>query len=625
MVKHHSLLLLGRAWIILVVVIVVHGCATSAPERDADAGEAADNTFLGVSAKPAQVTATAAVAAQENRVDSDSEGLDLILAARYGHENVVRILLDRGAAIDRQDELGNSALIAVAAEPHTAILKLLLKRGADVHLTTNDGTTALMNAAASGHLKHVKLLLRAGADLERRNRKGETALVYAIKFGQTAVLDYLLAQGADPNLYSQDELKDHSGLTPLMYAAQYGVPRDAAPGIVRSLLAHGADPKLVRDNGDTALTMASRNGYRAIARLLQQAGARDESPYASLSAEDALLKAIKLNDVGKVRELLETAADPNYRDTLTGITPLLAAAYYGNTAVVRALIEHDAEIDNVPWGLREERISASSVPVQERDLMRAAARGDSALITAIREEHDAVAQLLLEKGADALLPNRRAETPGLFAARKGNSAVMRALLTRGLDPDLAQSDQLLDYFVSSIVKKEKLRALLIEAAGNGHAETTAVLLESGADPDVQDEEGRTALFWAASQGFAATVNVLLEHGASPDIKNDQGMTPLMTAAKSGLQRVVSALLAHQAAVNIREDSEQSHENEGSGMTALAYAVRGGHTDIVGLLLEQGADPMVRNADGRTALDIARDNGYADIVQLLDRQLAASPF
>ncbi|MFQ5488688.1 MAG: ankyrin repeat domain-containing protein [Gammaproteobacteria bacterium] len=623
MVKHHSLLLLGRVWIILVMIILVHGCASTAPVGE----EAADSGFLAIPStagtERAATPVLASTPAQED--ETDSEGLDLILAARYGHDNVVRILLNRGVDIDRQDELGNSALIAVAAEPHTAILKLLLKRGADVHLATNDGTTALMNAAASGRLAHVRLLLRADADMERRNHRGETALVYAVKFGQGGVLNYLLAQGADPNLYSQDTLKAHDGQTPLMYAAQYGALQGANPTMVRSLLAHGADPTLVRNNGDTALTIASRNGYQAIVDLLRQAGARDERPYASLSAEDALLKAIKLNDTGKVQELLETAADPNYRDTLSGTTPLLAAAYYGNVAVIRALIEHDAEIDNIPWGLREERINASSVPVQERDLMRAAARGDSALITAIRQEHSEVAQLLLEAGANALLPNRHAETPGLFAARKGNTAIMRALLARGLDPDLAQSDQLLDYFISNIVKKEKLRALLIEAASNGHAETSAALLEAGANPDVRDEEGRTALFWAASQGFAGTVNVLLEYEANADIKDDNGMTPLMSAAKSGLRRVVSSLLAHQAAVNIREDNEQSQEDEGNGMTALAYAVRGGHTDIVHLLLEQGADPLLRDAAGMTALDIARQNGYGDIVQLLDRQLAASPF
>ncbi len=623
MVKHHSVPLPGRVWIVLVMSILVHGCASTEPGREAPA----DSGFPATATPSTEGEAAPVLASTPPQEDEiDSEGLDLILAARYGHENVVRILLDRGVDIDHQDELGTSALIAVAAEPHTAILKLLLKRGADVHLGTNDGTTALMNAAASGRLAHVRLLLHAGADLERKNLEGETALVYAIKFGRAEVLDYLLAQHADPNLHSQDELKGSGGLTPLMYAAQYrGVDRSAAQSMVRSLLAHGADPKLVRDNGDTALTLAMHNGNQAVAGLLRQAGARDESPYASLSAEDALLKAIKLNDTGKVRELLETAADPNYRDTLTGITPLLAATYYGNRAVVKALIEHDAEIDDIPWGLREARINASSVPIQERDLMRAAARGDSALITAIRQEHSEVAQLLLEAGANALLPNRRAETPGLFAARKGNTAIMRALLARGLDPDLAQSDQLLDYFISNIVKKEKLRALLIEAASNGHAETCTALLAAGANPDVRDEEGRTALFWAASQGFAGTVNILLEYEANPDLKDNKGMTPLMSAAKSGLRRVVASLLAHRAAVNIREDNEQSREEEGSGMTALAYAVRGGHTGIVQLLLERGADPMLRDAAGRTALDIARQNGYGDIVQLLDRQLAASPF
>ncbi|HHH36295.1 MAG TPA: hypothetical protein ENK48_05635 [Gammaproteobacteria bacterium] len=614
----------------VLLAAVLAGCATTPDKTMVGGGmetataEAVENsTFL----TPATVPGGRAAArtGTDSDEEEDATGLGLILAARYGHERAVRYLLNQGLDIDQQDDLGHTALTAVAATSHSDILRLLLKEGADVNLATNDGTTALMNAAANGRLENVQLLIQAGADVDQRDQQGNTALVYAIKLGHASIVDQLLAAGADPNLYTQEEVKTQDRLTPLMVAAEYGGVNDGDPAIVRSLIEHGADPRVVRNDGETALGIALRKGYRRIAAFLHRQGARDEGPYASLSAEDALLKAIGLGDVDKARALLDTAADPNYRDTLTGITPLLAAAYHGNGEIVRLLLDHGADIDNVPWGLPEARINASSVPVQQRDLMRAASRGDTALITAIRRRHVDVALQLLAAGADPLQPNRLVEAPGLFAARLGEADVMRGLLKNGLDPDQAQSGQLLDYFRAHIVEREKLRPLLVEAALHGHRDTVAALLEAGANPDLRDPAGRTALFWAASQGFSQVVELLLEHKADPDIRDGQGTTALMSAAKSGFKRVVASLLAHGADVNALETTGSGLEEAGSGMTALAYAARGGHGEIVHMLLAHGADARLRNKAGETPLDLARKNGYEDIARQLGGQLAASPF
>ncbi|HFD92838.1 MAG TPA: hypothetical protein ENJ22_06070 [Gammaproteobacteria bacterium] len=597
--------------LIFAILFLVNACATTTSE-EAASDEILSENMQGTAPEVDEVPVTEAPVI----VEEEKEGIDFILEARYGHYKVVEYNLYQGADIDQQDELGNTALIAVAATDNKDVLELLVERGADVHIATNDGTTALMNAAASGHLDNVKYLIDAGAQINRTNHDGESALVYAIKFGHKDIVDYLLKNGADANIYDQDEITANNRFTPLMIAAEYGftTPDDAT--IVRRLLAHGADPKVHRNNGDTALSIAEKNRNEAIVDELEKHGARDETPYAGLTAEDALLKAIKMDDVAKVRELLDTAADSNYRETLTGVTPLLMASYYGNPGVVNMLVEKGADIDDVPWGLTEQRINASSVPVNDRELMRIASRGDTALITAIRRGHTRSALLLLDHGADVLQPNRKAETPGYFAARKGNAAVMRSLLDKGLDPNRGHFEQVQDYFSDKIIHEEDTRPLLIEAADLGHVETVRALLGAGADPDLQDALGRTALFLAVSQGFADTVKVLLEMGADPDLKEATGKTPLMMAAKNGFRRIVTLLLEHEADINAIEDIENSFGEVSSQMTALGYAVRGGHTAIVGMLLEHGADPSLRNHDGETAFDIARKNGYSDILAML---------
>ncbi len=611
MEKRMSTVKAGKAILCLTLLFLINACATTGSEEAVTAETLTETTQETSTVSEAPDTEVAA------SVEEEKEGIDFILAARFGHYQVVEHNLYQGADINQQDELGNTALIAVAATDKKNVMELLVERGADVHMATNDGTTALMNAAASGRFENVKYLLDAGAQINRTNHDGESALVYAIKFGHKDIVDYLLKNGADANIYDQDQIRANNRFTPLMIAAEYGytTPDDAT--IIRRLLAHGADPKVHRNNGDTALTIATRNRHEAIVSELEKHGARDETPYASLTAEDALLKAVKIDDVAKVRELLDTAADPNYRETLTGVTPLLMASYYGNPGIVRMLIEKGADIDDVPWGLTEQRINASSVPINDRELMRIAARGDTALITAIRREHTRSALLLLEHGADVLQPNHKAETPGYFAARKGNDAVMRSLLDKGLNPNLGHYEQVLDYFSDKIIHEEDTRPLLIEAADLGHVETVEALLDGGADPDLQDAQGRTALFLAVSQGHTDTVSALLEQGADPDLKEATGKAPLMMAAKNGFRRIVTLLLEHDADINAIEDDEQRFGEVSSQMTALAYAVRGGHTAIVGILLGHGADPSLRNHDGETAFDIARKNGYDDILEMLN--------
>jgi ankyrin repeat protein len=539
----------------------------------------------------------------------------LVLAARYGQRDTVRLLLDQGTAIDSRDGLGRTALIAAAGEKDKDTVALLLSRGADVAATDADGATALLHAATKGYLDNVRLLLEAGAAIEAVDGNGETALTSAVRFDHITVVDYLLAHGADPNHYTPGEKS--TGYTALMRAVARDVPAADGLALVRSLLARGAESNVARGNGETALSLAQRNGAAMAAEELLRHGARDETPYASLTPEQALFKAIKLGDTDKVSALLAGVVDPNYRDPLTGVTPLASAAYYGNIGLMELLIDHGADANNVPWGLSEQRIEVSSVPVRERDLLRLVAKGDTALLTSVRRGDLDAVWALLDKGVDIRLPNRNGDTPALVAARNGQTDIMRALLTKGLDPNAADPVPARGYVISSLVNKGVPPTLLMEAVRNDHAELCGILLEAGAQPDVVDRQGKTALYWAVADGHAAVVDALLAHGADPNIAPRSGSTPLMVAAQNGYDAIAQALLEHGAAANaIGGDTDSA-----GGMTALMYAARGGHAAIVGMLLQRGADPRLHAANGEEAVDTARENGHADVVNLLTAAVA----
>ena len=112
----------------------------------------------------------------------------------------------------------------------------------------------------------------------------------------------------------------------------------------------------------------------------------------------------------------------------------------------------------------------------------------------------------------------------------------------------------------------------------------ASLLRRGAPVNGTDKNGTTPLYKAAVQGETEIVGMLLEAGADPNLESggeDEG-TPLCAAASWGHAGIVRLLLQHGADPNLVEKP-----NQGS-MTALAWAQRNGHSKTVELLLESGA-------------------------------------
>lgn len=196
----------------------------------------------------------------------------LLLAARGGHVEIARLLLDRGAKVDgRENVHGLTALMEAAGRGHEEIVALLIDRGARVDLATRNymlcsGSTALAYAAGAGFAGITRRLLDAGADPNRRDKYGGTPLLHAAENGHTEIVDLLLKRGGDPNLTGENRV------TALIRAASMGHRE-----IVAHLLDAGADPNAVCDSKRGALDFAEWKGYREIASLLREAGAMNMS------------------------------------------------------------------------------------------------------------------------------------------------------------------------------------------------------------------------------------------------------------------------------------------------------------------------------------------------------------
>lgn len=583
----------------------------------------------------AEETAAAAAPAEQTAapaVDPETAAT-FIKAARFGQEGVVKTYIDQRYPLTVTNYFGDTPLIAAASGGREGIVKMLLAAGAPVDVANQDKRTALMAAAMNGNANIVKMLLDAGAKPNAKDKEGETALFDAVRYGHLAVVKALLAAGADPNINNTLPVKAaDSGYTPLMYAAKRGLVPDVIPvtdwlAIVKALLDKGANPDTRSTMGSTALNVAEDYGNQDIAKILVKGGAKQVLTYKGLGLNESLLMAAANGDAKEVVEALKSGADPQ-AVSRTGVTPLLAATYGGNVEAVKAVVEHGADVNNVPSGYRAWTWTAEHIGSKEQPLAKTASLNDTALILASEKGYADIVAYLLEKGADPKKANVSGDTALSMAAQRGYANIVAMLLDKGVDPNEGQKEAPPWTAAAVIGVHDQVRnSPLSLAAQGGHTDAVKVLLEKGADPDVRGFAGKTALYWAVERGYNDVVNQLLEHGASPNVANTAGQTPLMEASKNGNADVVRALVSHNADLNAREGDEglpgTLDVSAGTGMTPLMLAVVGNQFSVAKILLQAGADISLRNRGGNDALDLAEKGGNSDMISLLRGPTVAS--
>lgn len=182
--------------------------------------------------------------------------------------------------------------------------------------------------------------------------------------------------------------------------------------------------------------------------------------------------------------------------------------------------------------------------------------------------------LLLESG-------RRQMTPLTFAAMQTAPDMVRALLAAGAKPDIASDGGWTP---------------LMMAAARGDLTSVSLLIGAGAPVDAQDNWGETALIKAVRSGSPDKVRALINAKAPIGAADADGNTALhIAAAQPAPAEVVSLLLEAGAAADIANKA---------GVTPLMKAADAGDTAKCLLLLNAGARPEAKDADGNTAQDWA---------------------
>ena len=123
----------------------------------------------------------------------------LALASYLGQKGSVEYLTENGADVNAiaRNQTGFTALTGAASQNQNEIVKILVKKGAVVDHQYEGGFTPLMHAAAAGNMELVSLFLENGADPNMKNGEGKTSLSFALEKGNNSLADFLRSHGAN--------------------------------------------------------------------------------------------------------------------------------------------------------------------------------------------------------------------------------------------------------------------------------------------------------------------------------------------------------------------------------------------------------------------------------------------
>uniref|UniRef100_A0A8C5X2H5 Tetratricopeptide repeat, ankyrin repeat and coiled-coil containing 1 n=1 Tax=Malurus cyaneus samueli TaxID=2593467 RepID=A0A8C5X2H5_9PASS len=337
-----------------------------------------------------------------------TDGLSAALASLRNiytpNVKVSRLLILAGANVNyRTEVLNNAPVLCVQSHlGHEEVVALLLEFGAAIDGTSENGMTALSYAAAAGHMNVVALLCRKGAKADFADKKGQCALVHSALRGHCGILELLLSLVWVPGCPEQDSLRKQQALQQALTAAASMGHCQVGPDLGE--ITPTVHELMLMQMLSVALTAAAGRGKLEVCKLLLGHGAAVTR--GSRRGILPLLCAVRHGHWQIAKLLVEHGADVNLSDK-QGRTPLMVASCEGHLSTVEFLLSEGATISSLDK------------------------EGLTALSWACLKGHREVVQCLLEKGATTDQTDKNGRTPLDLAAFYGDAEIVQYLVEKG--------------------------------------------------------------------------------------------------------------------------------------------------------------------------------------------------
>ncbi|XP_023046412.1 M-phase phosphoprotein 8 isoform X5 [Piliocolobus tephrosceles] len=145
-----------------------------------------------------------------NLDQEDSSGMTLVmLAAAGGQDDLLRLLITKGAKVNGRQKNGTTALIHAAEKNFLTTVAILLEAGAFVNVQQSNGETALMKACKRGNSDIVRLVIECGADCNILSKHQNSALHFAKQSNNVLVYDLLKSHLETLSRVAEETIKDY--------------------------------------------------------------------------------------------------------------------------------------------------------------------------------------------------------------------------------------------------------------------------------------------------------------------------------------------------------------------------------------------------------------------------------
>ena len=494
---------------------------------------------------------------------------------QQGRRAAALAMINAGVDVNQAQPDGTRPIHWAVYRVDHELVDALIAKKARVDVANEFGHTPLAEAVRQGDARIVKTLLGAGSGTEGANPDGQTALMVAIKNGELPVFQLLIDAGANVNVV--EKVQDQ---TPLMWAA--AATRNAAE-MVKVLIAKGAavNARAKFSDWPSQITSEPRAQYHA---------------YGGLTP---LLYAARAGCYACVEALIAGGADVNLPSP-EGVTPILMALDNGHNAVARLLTERggNPHVWDV-YGRTALYIAVgnanSGAPAGGGGAARAGAPGAGG------------------RGAGAGAGGRggRGTTAAIVAADSGpqvsSMEMINLLLASGVDTNAQlnmrrpsnQGGRFNDPLLSTGTTP-LLRALI-----NSDTDVARLLLEKGANPNIY---GMGLSPWLYAAGITSGTYNPTRGGGSGGVGTgsanvDTTLLDLMLEYGADINAQVTGAASYSGRIARALTGDPVNTTSNEGMTALHAAVRSQNASLVRYLLDKGARPDIKDASGRTPLDV----------------------